>query len=275
MSKITVTTIAGLTSGGDANKVKIESGDALEVVSGTASINNTSNGTLASFKKSGTTIGHIGVHDDDGFFFTRGASQQGIVLKNSSLMPCNTDGSNSDNDQDLGISSVRWKDLYLSGGLKIGGTGAANTLDDYEEGNWTPTLTAASSNPTVSSYDYNLGVYTKIGRTVHAGLYLRIQGGNMSGGSGDGRISGLPFASSSTNSIAWGAGGFSENWMKSNGSFSTNRNTFKPIVAVGGNVFELWQYSGTSPQYDTGWGINQIVTGDLIISGVFTYITDA
>ena len=35
MSKISVTTIAGLTSGGDANKVKIESGEDLEVVSGT------------------------------------------------------------------------------------------------------------------------------------------------------------------------------------------------------------------------------------------------
>ena len=34
MSKITVTTIAGQTSGADANKVKIESGDDLEVVSG-------------------------------------------------------------------------------------------------------------------------------------------------------------------------------------------------------------------------------------------------
>ena len=34
MSKISVTTIAGLTSGGDANKVKIESGDSLNVVSG-------------------------------------------------------------------------------------------------------------------------------------------------------------------------------------------------------------------------------------------------
>ena len=34
MSKISVTTIAGLTSGGDANKVKIESGDDLQVVSG-------------------------------------------------------------------------------------------------------------------------------------------------------------------------------------------------------------------------------------------------
>ena len=38
MSKITVTTIAGLTSGGDANTVKIESGDDLEVVSGNLTV---------------------------------------------------------------------------------------------------------------------------------------------------------------------------------------------------------------------------------------------
>ena len=54
MSKITVTTIAGATSGSDANKVKIESGDTLEVVSnatvgGTAAItgNTTVGGTLS------------------------------------------------------------------------------------------------------------------------------------------------------------------------------------------------------------------------------------
>ena len=39
MSKITVTTIAGLTSGGDANTVKIESGDAFNVVSGVTTLN--------------------------------------------------------------------------------------------------------------------------------------------------------------------------------------------------------------------------------------------
>ena len=38
MSKISVTTIAGLTSGGDANTVKIESGDAFQVVSGTTTL---------------------------------------------------------------------------------------------------------------------------------------------------------------------------------------------------------------------------------------------
>ena len=42
MSKISVTTIAGLTSGGDANKVKIESGDDLVVESGGIGIGTTS-----------------------------------------------------------------------------------------------------------------------------------------------------------------------------------------------------------------------------------------
>ena len=43
MSKITVTTIAGLTSGGDANTVKIESGDAFNVVSGTTTLGGNTN----------------------------------------------------------------------------------------------------------------------------------------------------------------------------------------------------------------------------------------
>ena len=35
-------------------------------------------------------------------------------------------------------TTFRFKDLYLSGGVYLGGTGSANQLDDYEEGTWTP-----------------------------------------------------------------------------------------------------------------------------------------
>jgi len=164
--------------------------------------------------------------------------------------------------------------ITATAGLAVGGTGAANTLDDYEEGVWTPTLTASTTDPTVAAYVQQKGFYTKIGREVCAHIYLRINGGDMSGGSGDGRISGLPFPASNTGSPSFGVGGFSKNWMKSTGSFSSSRNQFKPVVAVG-SVFELWQYNGTNPEYDTGWGIGQIVSGDLIVSGVFTYFTDA
>ena len=40
----------------------------------------------------------------------------------------------------------------------------ANTLDDYEEGTWTPTITASSGTPTTVTV--NAAVYTKIGRLV-------------------------------------------------------------------------------------------------------------
>ena len=49
----------------------------------------------------------------------------------------------------LGDSGSTFKDLYLSGGVYLGGTGAANYLDDYEEGAWTPVgymLTGGSYN---------------------------------------------------------------------------------------------------------------------------------
>ena len=56
MSKITVTTIAGLTSGGDANKVKIESGDTLQVESN-ATVGGTLGVTGASTLSGNSTVG--------------------------------------------------------------------------------------------------------------------------------------------------------------------------------------------------------------------------
>ena len=51
--------------------------------------------------------------------------------------------------------------ITASSGVAIGGTGAANTLDDYEEGTWTPTVSSAGS---VTGEDAK---YTKIGNLVH------------------------------------------------------------------------------------------------------------
>jgi hypothetical protein len=67
----------------------------------------------------------------------------------------------------------------------------ANTLDDYEEGTWTPTITAAGSNPSVT-YNIQTGFYTKIGRQVFIQGLIYLS--SKSGGSGQARISGLPFS---------------------------------------------------------------------------------
>jgi hypothetical protein len=73
------------------------------------------------------------------------------------------EGSNTDALTDLGATNNRFKDLYLSGGVYLGGTGAANKLDDYEEGTWTPTVSGQAN---VSSTSVVAARYTKMGRIV-------------------------------------------------------------------------------------------------------------
>jgi len=71
----------------------------------------------------------------------------------------------------------------------------ANTLDDYEEGTWTPTVNGSGSNPTVT-YTQQSGTYVKVGKTVTVTCDVRWSA--VSGGSGSLIIGGLPFASSAT-----------------------------------------------------------------------------
>ena len=69
----------------------------------------------------------------------------------------------------------------------------ANTLDDYEEGTWTPTI-GASTDPSGIAYSIQNGGYTKIGNVV----YIRFRVGfsfTVATGSGALEIRGLPFTS--------------------------------------------------------------------------------
>ena len=65
-------------------------------------------------------------------------------------------------------------------------TAAANTLDDYEEGTWTPVVTGASI-----AASQILGTYTKIGNRVLFQCY--IYGNITSNGTTPAKITGLPF----------------------------------------------------------------------------------
>ena len=69
-----------------------------------------------------------------------------------------------------------------AGGITFNGdTAAANALDDYEEGTWTPVLIAAGGGGQ-ASYTTQLGTYTKIGRQVTATFHLVFTKGTLSGG---------------------------------------------------------------------------------------------
>jgi len=78
---------------------------------------------------------------------------------------------------------------FTSNGLTFNGdTAAANALDDYEEGTWTPTVTAPSGTAT---YTTQFGSYTKIGRQVTVNWFVSFQKNTLSGGV---KLSNLPFA---------------------------------------------------------------------------------
>ena len=69
----------------------------------------------------------------------------------------------------------------------------ANTLDDYEEGVWTPTLIGTGGG--TGTWASSVNTYTKVGRAVHITAYLNCTSlGNMSNAI---TIGGLPFTNAS------------------------------------------------------------------------------
>jgi hypothetical protein len=148
-----------------------------------------SDGTIVEFHRSGVVKGLISSRSG---FIDIGNDDAGLRFEgsNNSINPRNpTTGDNSDNSLDLGKSASRFKDLYLGGGLYVGGTAAANKLDDYEEGTWTPTLETGTITSDAAGY------YTKIGRLV----YINFIAGGFSDTSSSNsvKIDNLPFTNSS------------------------------------------------------------------------------
>jgi hypothetical protein len=88
--------------------------------------------------------------------------------------------------------------LVDSNGIQFNGdTAAANALDDYEEGTWTPTFQSLSVNVS-ANYSNRLGTYTKIGNMVYA--FFDMDATSISGTRSGAIITGLPYTVS--NSLA-------------------------------------------------------------------------
>ena len=121
-------------------------------------------GDIVTLSKDGTTVGSIGVDNTDNIFLSGNSTHSGLMVGTESIVPY-SNGATTDATEDLGASSIRWRNLYLSGGVYLGGTGSANLLDDYEEGTWTPVVTHVSGFASTSITQTH-ATYTKVGRKV-------------------------------------------------------------------------------------------------------------
>ena len=83
----------------------------------------------------------------------------------------------------------------------------ANTLDDYEEGTWTPTFTSSGASFT---YSEQYGSYVKVGSLVTA--QFRIRGSTATGTTSNAvQVTGFPFTSANLGSLSSNAGAIALN----------------------------------------------------------------
>jgi hypothetical protein len=194
----------------------------------------TSDGEIISIRKNDVAVGSIGVQSTDQLYIaTPDGSGVGLIFDgdNRKIDPTDGAGSNLDNAVDLGTGAYRFKDLYLSGGVYLGGTAAANKLDDYEEGTFTPTVT-------VGTLGDAAGAYTKIGDTVIVYMYMGAFSNRSSGSILT--INNLPFTSA--NGLANGAGG---------SIFSRYCNKLPNATYVSNNSTNVEMYESATGNYDT------------------------
>jgi len=153
----------------------------------TANFNRLStDGDIVSFYKDGTTIGKIGVFASDNIYLSGNSSHAGIQFGSESVLGFKN-SSIANNTLDLGNGTAQWRDLYLGGGLYVGGTGTANKLDDYEEGTWTPTISDGTTNWTGN------GWYRKTGSLVFVQMYIATPPSALYNSASTIKISNYPF----------------------------------------------------------------------------------
>jgi hypothetical protein len=195
-------------------------------------VRKTNDGELIQFKKDTAVVGSIGTETSNSDLYI-GNGDTAIMFHDGAdaIFPHNA-STNAGRDAaiDIGYSTYRFKDAYLSGGVYLGGTGAANKLSDFETGSWTPALGGTwSTNPTSL-----VGSYTKIGNVVH--ITFNFSGG-VKGSIVGGYFTGLPFTTS-----LFGTGSVSDSGVNDKGNclfFNTNRvwvtaNSFSGVTYITG-----------------------------------------
>jgi hypothetical protein len=238
---------------------------------------NTAIGTTAGYGLTtgynNTFIGSSGSGQGAGYGVTSGNSNVIVGSYTGSAAPISATGSNfvvlSDGDGNIVASAKTAQTFALQGAVPNSGTGIsfpatqsassdANTLDDYEEGTWTPVLYSGATDATMSTD--NSGRYTRIGRAVHIQAFVATTTLNGIGG-GTLNIKGLPFA---VPVIYAAYGGVTGSWG-GNLNITANQSIgFVPEAGTSTFTVKIWNAAtGSSNMTGTQWSDDGFVAFSL------------
>jgi hypothetical protein len=189
-----------LTGGTVTGSTTFNTGVNLAAVSGNVGVGTTSPTNYANQKTlavNGTNYGRLDLMAGGTVYGSLYGGTSGPTLASSGALPVMFETNGTERMRVNAGAPI----LCLSGGSTTAtGTGIAfpatqsassdaNTLDDYEEGTFTPTVIGTTTAGT-ASYSTQNSAYTKIGNLVYFQLFVTWTGGT---GTGDLRIAGLPF----------------------------------------------------------------------------------
>ena len=216
---------------------------------------NSNDGSIVEFRKNNATVGSIGTASSKIYI---GSGDAGLYFNKdgNAITPVNTT-TVADNDAalDLGTTTARFKDAYLSGGVYLGGTGSANKLDDYESGSWTP-----SFNGDAGGFS---GTYTKVGDFVRCTIN---KWGSVSSNKTNLKVTGLPFPSAAHTTVTLQrtrhSGATTSHWGVINSG-----GTYLGVMAESSTMWAC--YDATNASYTLVSG------GAVIVAWEFTYRTSS
>lgn len=191
---------------------------------------------------SATTPAVTGTDTDTGVYYPA-ANQVAIATSGTQAMLANaSQGVQFANAIGVGATTPTTSGAGITFPATQSSSTNANTLDDYEEGFWTPSWNTPNGDMSVS-YSVQSGRYTKIGRMVYLTGYLK-PASISSQGTGQIVITGLPFAVVEEIGLNVSDGNALRNYMSSTQTMITgygqNTTQLRPgTMGSGGNSYGL------------------------------------
>jgi hypothetical protein len=157
--------------------------------------------------------------------------------------------------------------LQLKSGITFPATQVAstdvNTLDDYEEGTWTPTVNFVTNGDLAVVYSNQAARYTKVGNAVHFSVRVTTTTFTHTTASGAFRITGLPFTPSASQPFV-SPSGYITRYTKA----GYTQIVFQ-IASSDSNIYSLLIGSGVAPFSLDPTCLPTAVNFDVVVSGTY------